>query len=189
MVTSPALLIALDAPEERERRARELRALGVECEPAPNLEAALAALEDGAFPALLNWESDSGSAALRSIVARHPDVRVLALAKEDVSIAVSAMRAGAWDVIAGSAESVVIQRAKGAGVQVIGSRLDVADSNIQQTLVINDWKDDPRRSGENGPRAGAAPARLSARHFHSPRVLARRSFGPESQFHAVRCHD
>ncbi len=109
MTTSPALLIALPDTQERERRARELRALGVECELAQSAESALAAIENGAFPAiLLDWDSESSSALLRTIAARHPDVRALTLAQEDVSTAVAAMRAGAWDVIPEGADSAVI---------------------------------------------------------------------------------
>jgi DNA-binding NtrC family response regulator len=94
MTVNATLLIALEDTAEAERRARELRALGSECELASNLETVLDSLADGPFLALLlDWNSERGSALLRSAVARHPDIRVIALVDEDLGAIVEAMRA------------------------------------------------------------------------------------------------
>jgi two-component system, NtrC family, response regulator AtoC len=112
MTITPTLLIALEDTQDGERRVRDLHALGIECEAAANLDVALASLSTGPFPAIVvEWDSGRGSALLRAVVARHPDIRVIALAKEDLSMAVEAMRAGAWDVVPNTAEPVALAAA------------------------------------------------------------------------------
>ena len=100
MSAHPTLLIALEHTVEAERRASDLRSLGIECEAAPALDAVLASLAERPYLALLvDWDTESGSALLRSTTLHYPDVRVIALVTEEPSTSLAAMRAGAWDVV------------------------------------------------------------------------------------------
>jgi two-component system, NtrC family, response regulator AtoC len=101
---SPTLLVSL-ADTARARALRKaLAGAGVSAATCTTAEAPEALASESVTVVVLDWDGGPGSALARAVVQRFPDVPVIALAVEETSIIVDAMRAGVWDVVPGSAE-------------------------------------------------------------------------------------